>query len=181
MIGKLRSTLSLWLTRLRQESGSASVEFVILFPFFMIMFVSTFEVGLLMVRQVMLDRAVDMTVRSLRIGDWEDPTADAVKSAICDTAGILPGCEDNLRLNLNPISKETWEIDTDVTLCVDKTLEIQPAVKFKLGVQHEMMLVQVCALQEPIFPITGIGMRLRHVENQYYALMSQSAFVNEPS
>ena len=166
--------------RLRQEDGNSTIEFVILFPIFMILFLSAFEIGLFMLRQVMLDRATDMAVRALRIGQWDDPTHDSVKASICDHALVLPDCNDNLRLNLSSISKDNWGFPSDLTYCVDKTEEIQPLVSFTPGIQHEMMLVQVCALQEPLFPLTGLGLRLPRIYDDYYALMSQSAFVNEP-
>ena len=181
MTGILHSTLGRRLKRLRkQEDGNSTIEFVILFPIFMVLFMSTFEIGLVMIRQVMLDRATDMTVRALRIGEWKDPTYDGVKAAICDAALILPDCSENLRLNLNTISKQDWAFPSGLTYCVDKSEEIQPVTSFTLGLQHEMMLVEVCALQEPMFPLTGLGMRMPKVHGDFYALMSQSAFVNEP-
>lgn len=165
---------------LRREDGNSTIEFVILFPVFMVIFMSAFEIGLLMVRQVMLDRATDVVVRALRIGDWDNPTYEQVKNTICDQALILPECYDNLRLNLSPVAKETWDFTPGATLCVDKEEEIQPVVNFEVGIQHEMMLVQVCALQQPLFPLTGLGLRLQKVSGDYYAIMTQSAFVNEP-
>ena len=180
MMCKPRLKMGRWLMRLRREDGNSTIEFVILFPIFMVLFLSAFEIGLFMLRQVMLDRATDMAVRALRIGQWETPTHDSVKAAICDHALVLPDCNDNLRLNLNSISKDDWTFPSDLTYCVDKSEEIQPLVTFTPGIQHEMMLVQVCALQEPLFPLTGLGLRMPRVYSEYYALMSQSAFVNEP-
>ncbi len=180
MKSKLRSTMGPWLSRLRREDGNSTIEFVILFPIFMVIFMSAFEIGLLMVRQVMLDRATDVVVRALRIGEWDNPDYEEVKDQICNQALILPDCYDNLRLNLTSVDQESWEFGTDAALCIDKEEAIQPAVSFTLGIQHEMMLVQVCVLQEPFFPLTGLGLQLKRVSDDYYALMTQSAFVNEP-
>lgn len=180
MNGKTGTILRHWRRRLGREDGNSTIEFVILFPIFMVLFMNAFEIGLLMVRQVMLDRSTDIVVRALRIGEWNDPTYDQVKAAICDEALILPNCTENLRLNLSSVDESSWTITPGATLCVDKSATIQPAVTFELGVQHEMMLVQVCALQEPFFPLTGLGLRLPRVDDDHYALMTQSAFVNEP-
>ncbi|WP_163887315.1 TadE/TadG family type IV pilus assembly protein [Aliiruegeria sabulilitoris] len=180
MFGRTGSIVRFGRGRLGRDDGNATVEFVILFPIFMVLFMNAFEIGLLMVRQVMLDRATDIVVRALRIGEWDDPTYAEVKTNICDEALILPNCEENLRLNLSSVDEDDWTITPGAMLCVDKTADIQPAVTFELGVQHEMMLVQVCALQQPFFPLSGLGLRLPRVDDDHYALMTQSAFVNEP-
>jgi len=54
----------------RKEDGNATIEFAILFPAFIMIFLSAFESGLLMTRQVLLDRAVDLTVRDIRLRTW---------------------------------------------------------------------------------------------------------------
>lgn len=43
------------------------------------------------------------------------------------------------------------------------------------------MLVRVCALFEPFFPTTGLGMMMRYNARGDYALVATTAFVNEPS
>lgn len=49
-----------------RQDGSATIEFVILFPGLMMLFLMGFEAGYYMVRNVSLERAVDMTVRDVR-------------------------------------------------------------------------------------------------------------------
>ncbi len=48
----------------RHEDGTASVEFVMAVPILLLVFVSSFENGLLMTRSIMLDQAVHQ--RSIR-------------------------------------------------------------------------------------------------------------------
>ncbi|RYH08408.1 TadE/TadG family type IV pilus assembly protein [Tropicimonas sp. IMCC6043] len=165
----------------RGEEGNATIEFVILFPIFMVLFLSAFEIGLLMVRQVMLDRATDIAVRSLRIGEWNNPTHDDLKDFICEQALILPDCKENMLIELSPVSKSTWQPLPEGPTCVDKSTEIQPVVNFEVGIQHELMMVRVCALQKPLAPLTGLGLKLPRHDADHYALVSLSAFVNEPS
>ncbi len=181
MIAKLREISGRACRRMRREDGNSTIEFVILFPIFMVLFMSAFEIGLLMVRQVMLDRATDVAVRSLRIGEWTDPTHEKVKDSICDAALVLPDCGYNLRLALKRIDKSTWSPGFASPACVDKSEEIQPAVEFEPGIQHEIMMVRVCVLQKPFFPLTGLGLQMPRQDDDHYALFSMSAFVNEPS
>ncbi len=181
MKGTFRSRLSRLSARFRREDGNSSIEFVILFPIFMVLFMSSFEIGLLMVRQVMLDRATDIAVRSLRLGLWEDANHDDLKDYICEVALILPECKANMLIELSPVSKETWSPLPEGPTCIDKSAEVQPVTTFKAGIQNELMMVRVCALQKPFFPLTGLGLQLPRHDPDHYALISLSAFVNEPS
>ncbi|SFC55159.1 TadE/TadG family type IV pilus assembly protein [Tropicimonas isoalkanivorans] len=174
---------------LRSERANATIEFVILFPFFILLFTSTFEIGLLMVRQVMLDRGTDETVRTLRLGQWDIPEDDpakqlevheAMKKMICEFATILPDCERNMLIALNPVETDTWGPLPQGAGCVDRNAEVNPPRNFKPGVQNEMMVIRVCALQSPMFPLAGIGAMLPRVGKDHYALVSTAAFVNEP-
>ncbi len=164
----------------RAEDGSATIEFVILLPVLIMLFLSAFELGLLMVRQVMLDRATDIAVRNLRIGTWTNPTRDELKDFICDAALILPDCRENMLIELTPVSTKTWEMPQSDPACVDKSADIQPAVNFRPGVSNEMMMVRVCALLKPLAPLSGLGLQLPRQDADHYALVSLSAFVNEP-
>lgn len=164
----------------REESGNVTIEFVILFPVLIILFLSAFEIGLLMVRQVMLDRATDIAVRNLRLGAWAEPTHDDLKDFICDNARILPNCRANMMIELSPVSTEDWALMQPGPTCVDKAAEIQPVVEFTPGARSEMMMVRVCALLKPLAPFAGLGMRLQRQDPDHYALVSLSAFVNEP-
>lgn len=178
------SVLSLIRKRVRRakkdEDGSASIEFVILFPIFMVLFMSTFEAGLLMTRQVMLERAVDISVRGLRLGTWSPPTHEELKRNICNLAGILPDCMNNMLIELQPVSTSTWTPLPAVATCRDNDEPIQPVTTFNGGDQNEMMIVRACATMKPWFYATGLGLRLPLIDSENYALVSSSAFVNEP-
>ncbi len=164
----------------RDEGGTATIEFVLFFPVFMTIFMSTFECGLFMTRQVMLERAVDMSIRDLRMGLWVNPTADDLKTAICDIATIIPDCQDVVMLELRPVSTATWTpLDPNIT-CVERDEVIQPLVEWTNGVENEMMLVRACAVFDPVFPLTAMGLQLPVDASGGYAMSATTAFVNEP-
>lgn len=164
----------------RQEEGTATIEFVLFFPVFLTVFMSAFESGLLMTRQVMLERAMDVSIRNLRLGSWDNPTPELLKQTICDWATVFPDCMDVMMLELRPVSTVTWTpLDPNIT-CVDRNEEIQPLVEFDAGSENEMMLVRACAVFDPIFPLTGLGLNLPLDASGGYQLAATSAFVNEP-
>ena len=181
MIRALARLLRLGRRRSRREDGNATIEFVILFPLFMTIFVSSFEAGMLMVRQVMLDRATDITVRALRLGMYENPDVDFLKQAICSMNPVLRDCEANILIELTPVSTTSWSPLPNNPNCVDKDSEVEPVVTFSGGQQNEMMLVRACVLAKPLFPTTGLGLKLPRQYPDHYALVSTAAFVNEPS
>ncbi|MCF6317224.1 MAG: pilus assembly protein [Marinosulfonomonas sp.] len=165
----------------KREDGNATIEFAIMFPIMMTMFLSSVEIGILTIRQVMLERSVDMTIRDLRLGHFINPTQDALRTLICQRAGVIPSCMDSLLIELRPVSTTTWTpLSTDTT-CKNRDEDINPVVTLDPGTVHEMVLVRVCAVFEPIFPTTSLGISLKRDALGGYALVTSSAFVNEPS
>lgn len=162
----------------RSTRASSTVEFVIVFPLFIYMLCLMAESGTLMLRQVMLDRALDITVRQLRIRTWDTPTQAILKSSICSNAWAT-NCSSNLMLELTPIPQGTALPSASAT-CVDRNATVQPVTTFDGGTQNEMMLVRACLLFDPLFPSYGLGLQLAKNSNGAYALVATSAFVNEP-
>ena len=182
--GKVKAALgrkrrALW-RRAAREDGAATVEFVILFPVFIALFLSAFELGLYMTRQVMLDRSTDLTVRALRLGQFENPTQELLRFNICRRAAVVPNCENRLLIEMTQIPTTTWTTLPSAATCVDREEDIEPVVKFNGGQPNDMMLIRVCALLEPVFPTTRLALEMPSY-NDFYALVSTSAFVNEPA
>jgi hypothetical protein len=167
----------------RRQSGSATVEFVILFPIFISLAVSAVEMGILTLRQVMLERGIDITVRALRIGTMVDPQFGEVKSAICASAMIIPNCVDVLHLELTPISLTDWAVPSTQVECVDRTEEMDPLINLEQissGERNEFMLMRACAVFDPMFPNYGLGPKLPLDDSGGYMLIASTSFVNEP-
>lgn len=167
----------------REEDGAATVEFVILFPAFIAILLSSYESGLMMVRNVMLERGVDLAVRDLRLGQPVPPTFDQLKTSICANAMIVDDCFDKIQIELQPIDMVTFNMPTTQPRCIDVNSTIDPIddTTFVGGGNNELMLVRVCALLDPFFPSTVLGMQMPEYDEGRYALIVNSAFVNEPS
>ncbi|PIE14866.1 MAG: pilus assembly protein TadE [Rhodobacterales bacterium] len=166
---------------LRSEAGNPTVEFALLFPIFLSLFLATFEIGMVMIHQVNLDRAVDLTVRDLRLGNIEDPDQDKLRQNICGNTSMIKDCMTSLLIELRPVDQTTWDTLPDEVTCREREADIDPVVSLDPGSSHEMMLVRVCAVFDPWFPTTRIGMSLHRDELGGYAIVATSAFVNEPS
>lgn len=165
----------------RDESGSAVVDFAIMFPIFLMFMLSSVEMGMMTFRQTMLERGLDMAVRDLRLGTGGTPTHDSIKDAICDYSGFLPDCSNSLRLEMRPVNLRAYAALPDAITCVDKSEDVQPVHQFVNGGANGLMVLRACIKITPVFPNIGFGSQMEVDGNGDMALYSVSAFVNEPS
>lgn len=169
----------------RKQDGSATIEFVILFPAFMFLFLTGFESGYYMVRNVMLERAVDLAARDVRLSNGSMPDIDGLKQAICSETVMMPDCLSSLQIELEPIDRVPGSVaalTTGGVRCIDKDAppDVDQSGNYSVGVQNQLMLMRVCALSKPIFPTTGIGVGMKIDTQGNYAMIATTAFVNEP-
>lgn len=185
MIRALQHIGRYWQRFSRDQSGNGTIEFVLILPAFIAIFLSTFELGMLMSRQVMLDRGLDMAVRQVRLGlvieDEDTSLHDAIKAQICANASLIPNCLNEIRLEMQPINPRAWSIIPDAVDCVDRDDPGQPARNFVAGVSNQLMILRACALFDPYFPTTGLGAALPRMSGGAYGLISVSSFVIEPN
>jgi hypothetical protein len=167
--------------RMGREDGNATIEFVILFPMFVFLLVSAVEVGFITIRHTMLDRAVDMTVRDIRLGTGNAPQYDDIRDAICERAPVIPDCQDNVKIEMIRMDLRAWTPPPADYDCVNHAEEVQPVRTFTNGMSNEMMLLRICAMFEPIFPLSGLGRDLKaNSATGYTAMVTATAFVQEP-
>jgi hypothetical protein len=165
----------------RAEDGNGTIEFVILLPFFLTLFLSTFELGMAMTRQVMLDRGVDMTVRLIRLGQIWPVTHENIRESICERAAILPDCTNQLKLEMRTVNPRAWTDMLPDADCIDRADDSVPVREFNPGVMNQLMILRVCALFDPYFPTTGLGAVIPRESGDAYGLVSTSSYVIEPS
>ncbi len=164
----------------RREDGTASIEFVLMVPLLLTVFATGIEAGLMMVRETMLDRAVDMAMRDVRLGRLAGATHDQLKAAICARTVAIPDCENVLKIHMTPISTATWALPSGMPVCRDRTSAINPVTTVNPGLVEDIMLVRVCAVADAIFPSSGLAAGLQLDGAGGYRLMAVSTFVNEP-
>jgi Flp pilus assembly protein TadG len=165
---------------LGDRSGNATIEFVLLFPAFMFVMLAGIESGLTLTKKVMLERALDIAVRDLRLGLIENPTHAALRDRICQRTVVLGECTEALLLELQVIDEVAWVLPAQNAPCIDRSEEIAPLTTFDPGVSNQVMLVRACVLIEPLFPTTPYGLGLTLDPTGAFALRTASAFVNEP-
>ena len=165
---------------LRDEGGQASIEFVIVFPLFVMIMLVGIEAGMMLSRHAMLERAVDISVRNLRLGHWPEPTHQQLRDEICTHTGIIPNCGEALLLELTPVDTATWQMPAQPPACVDRAEDMEPVTDFIEGAGNQVMLVRACLVVDPFFPTTPLGLQLPLDASGGFQMVSLASFVNEP-
>ena len=189
----IRRILSSFRRFKRREDGSMTIEFVILVPLFFSMFLASVEFGIFAMRQMFLDRGLDMTVRTIRLNTGLDANNDGipdldhnlVKAMICQNAGFLSSgttdnCASTLRLEMMPRDPRAFVALDARADCVDVSEPVNPPRNFINGAEHELMVMRACVKFDPIFPTTGLGFSFAKDGAGKAAMVSTSAFVQEP-
>ena len=170
----------------KKDDGGPTVEFVLLFMPVLVISMTGFELGLLMTRHVMLERGLDMAIREVRVNTATSINETQFKTMICNAAGILPNCMQNVRLEMRPIDLRFSGTDSSNEIprtasCTDVNNPFEPSRNFSNGQANEMMIVRACGIFKPmLIPGMGVGYQLNEGEQGVYRLVSTSAFVMEP-
>lgn len=164
----------------RDNRGVAALEFALVAPMLFAVIFGTIEAGWTMVQTIMLDRALDKTVRSLRIGAIPNPSQDNVRAAVCNEAFLLVDCNSTLTLEFIPVASAS-DYPSDAARCVDRSTTIRPVLRFNTGSRSQMVFVRACFVVDPLTPGLGLGLAIPKDETGALRLIAKSGFVNEPS
>lgn len=174
----------------RDEEGSVTVEFAILFPALITVMIAGIEIGVINIRHTVLERSLDLAVRELRLGTGKlDSDSEirhtAVKSRICEYgSGILgANCMTTLRLEMKPVDTRgptsAMAFNSSVD-CYDVAEPLKPVTQFTPGLPNQLMLIRACLLYRPLFPTAGLGRALQKNSVGQASMISFSSFVQEP-
>jgi Flp pilus assembly pilin Flp len=174
MIQKLRNFLC-------HESGSASIEFVLIFPIFFGILVSAIDVGMITYRSAMLERGVDITVRDIRLSTGAIISHNDLREDICDNISVIPDCLNSLKIEMQQVDPRAWHTPlSDTVVCTNKAEEIQPVTTFQNGLDNELMVLRVCVKLKTMFTSVGISQYVSRDEAGEIAITALAAFVQEP-
>lgn len=166
---------------LRSEEGAASIPAVFWMPFFVMMIVASVEMCMLGFRQTLLDRGVDLSTRSLRLGAASMPSHDQLKRSICGNIAFLSDCMQDLTVEVFQVNRATWSsgIDGRGVLCADRITETNKPI-VQPGVPGQLMILRACLRVSPMEKLNPLAQALAQDADGRYALITTTAFVNEP-
>ena len=165
-----------------RERGTATIEFVIGVPLILAFLFSSIDYGVVMIRQVFLDRAVDIAVRQVRLGAIQNGGIAAFRTLICQNTFLLAQCEANIAIELRPIDTTTWAGLSTPAQCVNRAANIEPVLAFNPSAgSQQLMLIRVCVVADPFIGMTGMVLGMPRDSSGGFFLVSRAAFANEPA
>lgn len=165
----------------QRDAGTATIEFVIAVPLVLGLLFSSIDFGAVMLRQVFLDRSVDMAVRNVRLGNVPSNGLSTLRQSICAGTILIANCETSLTVELRPVDTNTWAGLNTPVRCINRSANITPTLTFNPSAgNQDLMLVRVCASADPFITLTGYILGLNFASNGDYLIVSIGAFTNEP-
>ncbi|MEL7398358.1 MAG: pilus assembly protein [Pseudomonadota bacterium] len=164
----------------RDDSGTASTEFIVVMPLYIAVLAMGVELGLITLRHTLLERGVDIAVREVRLGTGTAPQHDDIKDLICANSLMLLDCSNKLRLEMRSADIRAFNsLDTSPD-CTDSAEPSKPVREFMPGQQNELMLLRACLKYEPLFPKAFLGSALSVDGSGEASVIVTSGFVQEP-
>lgn len=164
----------------RNERGTATIEFVFVFPLMFAMLAAMFDAGLIMVKYVVLETSLDRVVRNVRLNGIAggETGSDFFKDEICNISPLFVDCQNSLFVEMTPINTGSTFIPAAPT-CIDRTAENTPAIVFVPGVQNEIVYIRACVIVDRYLPSTLLGIFTPDASGGI-RLVADSAYVVEP-
>ncbi len=171
-------------SRLRHdESGSPTVEFVLAVPLYIALLLMSVELGMITMRHALLERGLDIAVRTVRLSTNNVPQYAQIKTLVCANAVFLDNCNTTLRLEMKRTDIRNYT-PLGPVLCEDAaspTTQGQIAGSFDTsGLPNQLMQIRACYRFNPLIPSGLLGQALSKDANGQAAIVSTSAFVQEP-
>jgi Flp pilus assembly protein TadG len=165
----------------QNERGTATVEFVFVFPTMMALMFVMFDTGLIMIKYVVLETSLDIVVRDVRLHGIQSGQsgADYFKQEVCARSPLFEDCQSNLFIEMTPINTGTTFVATDPT-CVDRTVNDPPAVDFVPGATNDIVYIRACVIVDRYLPTTLVGIFNTDASGGL-RLIADSAYVVEPN
>ncbi|NOC45124.1 MULTISPECIES: TadE/TadG family type IV pilus assembly protein [unclassified Ruegeria] len=162
----------------QSEAGNATIEFIMLVPFFLALLVAGAELSIITMRHAALERGVDLIVRDIRLGTGTDWNHDVIRDRICEVSGIKD-CTGNLRLQMVKQDAFAGIVLSDSIPCTDSSEDPKPVLDFKSGQSNELMILRACLRIDPVLETSAIA-KLVPDATGHYAVTATTAFVQEP-
>ena len=165
------------------ESGSPTVEFVLAVPLYITLLLMSVELGMITMRHALLERGLDIAVRTVRLSTTNVPGYTQIKNLVCANAVFLDNCNATLRLEMRRTDIRNYA-SLGPVLCEDAA---SPTTQGEIngsfntsGLPNQLMQIRACYRFTPLIPSGLLGQALSKDANGQAAIVSTSAFVQEP-
>ena len=99
-------------------------------------------------------------------------------------AATKADCTNKMRIWMQPVNTANFDMVAPPVACVDKASEVNtdapPANEFAAGTDNDIMLMRICLKEWPMFPTSGVSVKMPTQPDGSVAMIVTSVFVNEP-
>lgn len=182
MIGVVKT----WLRRLRRDqSAVAALQFIVLTPFLVFLFTFATDFGMAMTRSAMLERAVDLESRNVRVGLRAADDYDGIRRGICARTRLISNCLTRVKLEVRAMGYEEWKgLRRDADCESLSTLDVTEPENFDVAGENQLVVIRACAKFEAISPAGGFAQAMltdgKGGFHRFYQLTATNAYVMEP-
>lgn len=166
---------------LRSEDGSATIEFVVMFPLVMFVFFTSFEAGYAMVRSALLGRALDQSLHDLQLGTLNPATADAVRLDLCTRLAVV-ACDSEMVVEMTVLNADRSNPPPLGSPCQNQEVTIRTATRADwVGASSpsELVVVRACQRANALFPTAVAGLTPAFADAEgHYRLVATGVFLN---
>lgn len=151
-----------------ERKGATAIEFSFVFPIFIGLVLSVFEVGLYFYKVSVVEEAVSKVARDVRVGtafeaaDPMDPNAcltekECLYERICKIVDTFGTCSDILAVEVTVFSDfAALAADTSTPVCASDTGYDAATVGFNRGGTSEIVRIRACFETDMINPFLGL-------------------------
>lgn len=128
----------------RDQSGSATLTYVTMLPLVFGAFLMTVDSGFSTMRASLLDRALDVSARSIRNGTHATPTLSSIRTDMCSRLTVFPNCATTLKLQIVSVPRGSFTMPSRNLACADSGNAIAPVLNFVASQQNPIAVLRAC-------------------------------------
>ncbi|MBY6006553.1 pilus assembly protein [Salipiger bermudensis] len=162
------------------QDGSGPVEVVLYTTALLVLLGTSVELGIINLKQALLERALAVSVRDVRLNTGASPDYAAIKHRICEEMTASNTCEANMMLEMKVAEPTNFVGLPDIIDCINAEEEPRPSRQFEPGLDNDLMLMRACFKYKPIFPTSRLSASVSMDQNGYAQLVARAMFVQEP-
>ncbi len=147
----------------RDRSGMAAVEFALVFPMFLLVMFSTFEVGWFYFVNASVDAATIGIAREIRTGqikgDDNFDVEEFFREDVCPKLQYFGDCDQRLTAEVEVFPDfATLAADTSAVTCRDDNENDVDNITVDPGGQLDIVRIRICLLYDTLNPAIGINL-----------------------
>lgn len=177
----LRQIAGKTIDALKDRAGSAAVEFSLVVLPFMMIIMSTFEVGWFYFANSQTDAATIEAARLIRTGQAQENglDKDAFFDKVCAHLEVFGDCSSTLTVEVDTFATfAELAADTSSVVCTNDDPTVIGALAYNPGADNDIVRLRVCLIYHTINPT--IGVNVSNVAGGKRRLYGTFIFRNEP-